>query len=58
MYIDGASGKQGSGTGIIFIGPERIKIEYAIKMTYHATNNAVKYEALITGLRLVNKIRA
>ena len=57
MYIDGALGKQGSGAGIILIGHERIKIKYAIRIAYCAINNTVEYEALITGLKLVNEVR-
>ena len=58
MFIDGATGKNGSGVGIILIGPKRIRIEYAVRMGYHATNNAAEYEALVIGLRLANEVKA
>ena len=48
LYIDGTSGSQGSGAGIILICPNKIQIKYAVKLKYNATNNAVKYEALLT----------
>ena len=58
MYIDGPSEKQGSSAGIILIGPDKIRIEYAIRITYGAMNNAAEYKALITGLKLANEVRA
>ena len=57
MYINGALSKQSSGTGIILIGPKKIKIEYTIRIAYAATNNVVEYEALVTGLKLANEVR-
>ena len=57
MFIDGAAGKNGSGVGIILRGPQRIRIEYAVRMGYEATNNAAEYEALIMGLRLANEVK-
>ena len=57
MYIDGALRKQGSGAGIILIRPEKIKIEYTVIIAYGATNIAIQYEALITRLKLANKVR-
>ena len=58
LYIDGASGSQGSGAGIILIGPNKIQIRYAVKLKYNATNNAAEYEALLTGLKLAIEVRA
>ena len=49
LFIDGASGAQGSGAGVILIGPCRIKIKYAVRINYEATNNAAEYEALLIG---------
>ena len=57
LYIDGASGSQSSGAGIILIGPNKIRIKYAVKLKYNATNNAAEYEALITGLKLAIEVR-
>ena len=58
LYINGASGSQGSGAGIILIGLKKIRIRYAVKLKYSATNNAAEYEALITGLKLAIEVRA
>ena len=48
LYIDGASGSQGSRAGVILIGPSKIQIKYAVKLKYNKTNNAAEYEALLT----------
>ena len=58
LYIDGASGSQGSGAKIILIGPNKIQIRYAVKLKYNATNNATEYEELLTGLKLAIEVRA
>ena len=57
FYINGASGSQGSGVGVILIGPIKIQIKYAVKLKYSATNNAAEYEALLTGLKLAIEVR-
>ena len=57
LYIDRVSGSQGSGAGIILIGPNKIQIRYAMKLKYNATNNAAEYEALLTGLKLANEVK-
>ena len=56
MYIDGASRKPGLGVEIILIGPGKLKIEYTVRIAYGATHNVTEYEALITGLKLANKV--
>ena len=48
LYIDGVSRSQGSGVGVILIGPSKIEIKYAVKLKCSATNNAAEYEALLT----------
>ncbi|EXB72720.1 hypothetical protein L484_004300 [Morus notabilis] len=40
----------GSGAGILLISPEGHKITLAVRFKFKASNNEVKYEALITGL--------
>ena len=58
LYIHWASRSQGSGAGIVLIGPNKIRIRYAVKLKYTATNNADEYEALLTGLKLAIEVRA
>ncbi|XP_052297264.1 uncharacterized protein LOC127902396 [Citrus sinensis] len=58
MSIDGSSGEQGSGAGIVLEGPEGEEISYAVKLEFAATNNQAEYEALIAGLELAKAVRA
>ena len=58
LYIDGASGSQGSGAGVILLGPNKIQIRYTMKLKYNVINNTTEYEALLTGLKLAIEVRA
>ncbi|KAJ9135343.1 hypothetical protein P3X46_032537 [Hevea brasiliensis] len=49
---------RGAGIGIILEGPYKIKLQYAVKLTFHATNNVVKYEALLMALRVPREVNA
>ena len=57
MSVDGSSGEQGSGAGIVLEGPEGEVISYAVKLEFAATNNQAEYEALIAGLELAKAVR-
>ena len=39
------------------VGPNKIRIRYAVKLKYNATNNAAEYDALITGLKLAIEVK-
>ncbi|KAK8913989.1 hypothetical protein KSP39_PZI024103 [Platanthera zijinensis] len=52
LYVDGASGAEGAGAGLLLINPELVTLEYGLRLKFPATNNAAEYEALIAGLRL------
>ncbi|KAH9750796.1 Ribonuclease H [Citrus sinensis] len=58
MYVDGSSGEQGSGAGIVLEGPEGEEISYVVKLEFGATNNQAEYEALIAGLELAKAVKA
>ncbi|XP_022852218.1 uncharacterized protein LOC111373864 [Olea europaea var. sylvestris] len=47
---------QGSGAGIIIIGPDSEELEYSLCFEFLATNNDVEYEAVITGLGLATRL--
>lgn len=51
--MDGSSGEQGTGAGVILESPEGEKVSYAVRLKFKATNNQAEYEALIAGLELV-----
>ncbi|KAK8951660.1 hypothetical protein KSP39_PZI003235 [Platanthera zijinensis] len=50
--MDGASGIEGAGAGLLLISPELVTLEYGLRLKFPATNNAAEYEALIAGLKL------
>lgn len=58
LFVDGASGKTGSGAGLILTDPEGNSFTYAIRLLFPATNNQSEYEALIAGLQLANELKA
>ena len=52
MYFDGSIIAPDSGAGVVLISPDGSRLRYAIHLHFSASNNAVKYEALINGLRI------
>ena len=57
LYVDGAANQRGSGVGLVLVSPEKITIEKSLRLSFSATNNEVKYEALLMGTAMVQKIR-
>ncbi|XP_050207595.1 uncharacterized protein LOC126657018 [Mercurialis annua] len=57
LYVDGASNDLGAGAGVVLEGPMGITIEYAVHLTFKATNNMAEYEALITGLSIAKVMK-
>jgi hypothetical protein len=53
MYFDGSLMKIGARAGLLFISPLRVHMRYVIRLHFAASNNVAKYEALITGLRII-----
>lgn len=56
VYVDGASGKAGSGVGILFLGPNYQEVTYSLRFTFPTTNNEVEYEALLVGICLAREL--
>ncbi|XP_012850074.1 PREDICTED: uncharacterized protein LOC105969843 [Erythranthe guttata] len=52
IFIDGSATQSGSGAGILLVSPEEDKYEYAIRLTFRASNNEAEYEALLHALQL------
>ncbi|KAI0495533.1 hypothetical protein KFK09_021834 [Dendrobium nobile] len=52
LYVDGSSGSSGAGAGILLISPQKITLEYGLRLKFPTTNNVAEYEALIAGLKL------
>ena len=57
LYVDGAANQRGSGVGLVLVSPEKITMEKSLRLSFLATNNEVKYEALLMGTAMVQKIR-
>jgi ribonuclease HI len=56
MYFDGSYTLNGAGVGVVLILSEGDILKYAIQLEFLATNNIVKYEGLVTGLRLAKDL--
>ncbi|XP_058106923.1 uncharacterized protein LOC131250658 [Magnolia sinica] len=52
LYVDGSSNAKRAGAGIVLIAPDSTPIQYAIRLSFKASNNEAEYEALLVGLRL------
>ena len=57
MYFDGASSKEGARVGVVFISPNKETFRFSFTLTFTCTNNIVKYEALLLGLKVAFKHR-
>ena len=56
IYVDGASIQKGSGIGLVLISPEKVIVEKSLRLDFSATNNEAKYEALLMGIAMVQKM--
>ena len=56
MYVDGASNARGFGVGVVMIYPDGLRLEKSLRLGFRASNNEAKYDALIVGLRVVQKL--
>ena len=56
VHVDGAANQRGSRVGIVIISPEKIIIEKFLKLGFSATNNEAKYETLLVGMTMVQRM--
>ena len=42
--------------GLVLVSPERITIEKSLRLNFSVTNNKAKYEALLMGMMMVQKM--
>ena len=56
VYMDGVVNQRGSGVGLVLVSPEKITIEKSLRLGFSATNNEAKYEALLMGMAMVQKM--
>ncbi|GJY45789.1 reverse transcriptase domain-containing protein [Tanacetum coccineum] len=50
LYLRREAGKEGSGVGIILLGPDEKTYSYAIRLNFDAPDHNMDYEALLAGL--------
>ena len=58
IHTYGSSTKNAGGVGIILKSPEGDIIKRAIRLQFTTTNNEVKYEALLTRLKMARTLGA
>lgn len=58
MHVDGSSTNISAGGGGVLITLDKVKLEYAIRFKFKATNNEAEYESMITGLPLTCELSA
>jgi ribonuclease HI len=56
MFFDGASSREGTGAGVVFVSPAQKTISLSYKLEFEGTNNVAEYEALILGLRATREM--
>ena len=56
VYVDGASNQKGPGIGLVLISLEKVIVEKSLRLDFSATNNEAKYEALLMGIAMVQKM--
>ena len=54
--MDGAVNQKGSGMALVLISPEKLIIEKSLRLGFSATNNEAKYEALVEGISMVQRM--
>ena len=53
----GAANQKGSGVGLVLILPEKLVVEKLLRLGFLATNNEAKYEALLEGMSMVQRMK-
>ena len=56
LYIDGVANHKGFGVGLFLISPKKITIEKSLRLGFSVMNNETKYEALLVGMTMVQKM--
>ena len=56
LYVDEAANQRESGVGLVLVSPERITIEKSLRLNFSTTNNEAKYETLLMGMMMVQKM--
>ena len=54
--MDGAANQKGSRVGLVLILLEKLIIEKSLRLDFSATNNEAKYEVLLEGMSMVQRM--
>ena len=52
VYVDGVANQRGSWVELVLISPKKLTIEKSLRLSFSATNNEAKYEALLKGMSM------
>ena len=58
VHVDGSFTWHAGGIGVVLQSLEGDKLKHKVRLQYQATNNEVKYEALLKGLELAKSVEA
>ena len=56
VYVNGVANQKGSGVGLVLKSPEKTITEKSLRFGFSATNNKAKYEALLQGMAMMQKM--
>ncbi|GJY54394.1 reverse transcriptase domain-containing protein [Tanacetum coccineum] len=56
LFTDGSPCLEGSGAGLILTNLDGMEFTYALRFKFDASNNEAKYESLVAGLRIAEKM--
>ena len=56
VYVDRAANQKRSGMGLVLISPEKLIMEKSLRLDFSATNNEAKYEVLLEGMSMVQRM--
>jgi ribonuclease HI len=56
MYLNSSLNLEGAGAGVLLISPTGEQLKYILQIFWKVSNNEVKYEALLHGLRLATSL--
>ena len=56
VHVDGASNQKDFGIELVLISPEKVIVEKYLRLDFSATNNKAKYETLLMGIAMVQRI--
>ena len=58
VYVDSESNARGSGVRIVMVSLKGLRLEKSLRLGFRALNKEAEYEALITRLRVVQRLGA